>query len=445
MATTESSRYQAVSRKARDFIRAQRLACRRRAIAERVAETEVKMTSTSSFTSLPESASGISSPENLDACSSSHSLRSSPSSCSATTSVTPSETCTASSRHKQAPHNQGQSSFFRKLPLEVRQQIFAEFWQCAGLNRHVYLEDGDFRFALCETDHDSTDDACQTGLAHDFYPQPRVQNHPKWYGRMTSSWCNHWKCQESMCQRRTPNSSGEEKQDGLSSCIPLLLSCQRIYIESLPSLHKSATLTITDKSTLYALFIRRHRCAIHPVYAFLPRLRTLNIALRAGAPDFLYIHGPALWRALAPATLPALRRISLWLDGHEPIQRRLLPQFRDLWTRIPPSIAHKLSVSLPVGPDGLWAWDEVEVRPWCSGSTGGTGSGVVLLPPFTPEFRVVLRGWQAFTETSAGWISRGGGGQGPGVRRVLAPGNPFEDLRLYGRGWFDEFYFAGSL
>ncbi|PNH30013.1 hypothetical protein BJF96_g6702 [Verticillium dahliae] len=162
-------------------------------------------------------------------------------------------------------------------------------------------------------------------------------------------------------------------------------------------------------------------------------------------PDFLYIHGPALWRALAPATLPALRRISLWLDGHEPIQRRLLPQFRDLWTRIPPSIAHKLSVSLPVGPDGLWAWDEVEVRPWCSGSTGGTGSGVVLLPPFTPEFRVVLRGWQAFTETSAGWISRGGGGQGPGVRRVLAPGNPFEDLRLYGRGWFDEFYFAGSL
>ncbi|KAH6693130.1 hypothetical protein EV126DRAFT_517389 [Verticillium dahliae] len=301
------------------------------------------------------------------------------------------------SRHKQAPHNQGQSSFFRKLPLEVRQQIFAEFWQCAGLNRHVYLEDGDFRFALCETDHDSTDDACQTGLAHDFYPQPRVQNHPK------------------------------------------------CYIESLPSLHKSATLTITDKSTLYALFIRRHRCAIHPVYAFLPRLRTLNIALRAGAPDFLYIHGPALWRALAPATLPALRRISLWLDGHEPIQRRLLPQFRDLWTRIPPSIAHKLSVSLPVGPDGLWAWDEVEVRPWCSGSTGGTGSGVVLLPPFTPEFRVVLRGWQAFTETSAGWISRGGGGQGPGVRRVLAPGNPFEDLRLYGRGWFDEFYFAGSL
>ncbi|RXG44494.1 hypothetical protein VDGE_08151 [Verticillium dahliae] len=349
MATTESSRYQAVSRKARDFIRAQRLA---------------------------------------------------------------------------SPHNQGQSSFFRKLPLEVRQQIFAEFWQCAGLNRHVYLEDGDFRFALCETDHDSTDDACQTGLAHDFYPQPRVQNHPKWYGRMTSSWCNHWKCQESMCQRRTPNSSGEEKQDGLSSCIPLLLSCQRIYIESLPSLHKSATLTITDKSTLYALFIRRHRCAIHPVYAFLPRLRTLNIALRAGAPDFLYIHGPALWRALAPATLPALRRISLWLDGHEPIQRRLLPQFRDLWTRIPPSIAHKLSVSLPVGPDGLWAWDEVEVRPWCSGSTGGTGSGVVLLPPFTPEFRVVLRGWQAFTETSAGWISRGGRRPGAGRAQGAGAGEP---------------------
>ncbi|KAM0515413.1 hypothetical protein ACHAPS_009083 [Verticillium nonalfalfae] len=214
------------------------------------------------------------------------------------------------------------------------------------------------------------------------------------------------------------------------------------YIESMPSLHKSTTLTITDKDTLYALFIRRHRRAIHPVYAFLPRLRTLNIALRAGAPDFLHIHGPALWRALAPASLPALRRISLWLDGHEPIQRRLLPQFRDLWTRIPPSIAHKLSVSLPVGPDGLWAWDEVEVRPWCSGSTG---SSVVLLPAFTPEFKVVLRGWQAFTETSAGWISRGGGGQGPGVRRVLAPGNPFEDLRLYGRGWFDEFYFAGTL
>ncbi|KAM0269628.1 hypothetical protein ACHAQH_009707 [Verticillium albo-atrum] len=331
------------------------------------------------------------------------------------------------------------------LPLEVREQIYAEFWQCTGLDRHVYLEDDDFRFALCETNHDAVD-ACQTGLAHDFYPEPMVQRHQKWYNRMTSSWCNHWKCEESMRQRRVPGSNVKGTRDDLHPCIPLLLSCQRMYIEALPTLHKSTTLTITDKDTLYALFIRRHRRTTHPVYAFLPRLRTLNIALRAGAPDFLHIHGSALWHALSLQSLPSLRRISLWLDGHEPIQRRLLPQFRDLWTRVPAPVARKLTVSLPVGADGLWAWDEVEVRPWCSGTTyPGRETIIAVLPAFRPEFEVVLRGWQAFTETSAGWVSRGGGGQGPGERRVLTPGNPFEDLRLYGRGWFDDFYFGGPL
>ncbi|KAM0328729.1 hypothetical protein ACHAQA_005142 [Verticillium albo-atrum] len=342
-----------------------------------------------------------------------------------------------------------QSPFFRKLPLEIREQIYAEFWQCAGLNRHVYLEDDDFRFAICQTDHDAAEDSCQTGLAHDFYPEPMVQRHPKWYDRMTSPWCNHWKCEEAMRQKRKPGSGAKEARDDILTCLPLLLSCQRIYMESIPSLHKSTTLTITDKDTLHAIFIRRHSRTTHPVHAFLPRIRTLNIALRAGAPDFLQVHGPALWRALAPSALPSLRRISVWLDGHEPIQRRLLPQFRDLWTHVPGPVARKLTVSLPVGADGLWAWGEVEVRPW-SGSSGssathpGRAAGIPALetlPAFKPEFEVVLRGWQAYTETSAGWVSRGGGAQGPGARRVLAPGNPFEDLKLYGRGWFDDFYY----
>lgn len=168
------------------------------------------------------------------------------------------------------------------------------------------------------------------------------------------------------------------------------------------------------------------------------------------------MHSAALWAALSARSLPGLRRISLWLDGWEPVSRRLIPQFRDLWANVPPAVARKLSVSFPCAADGLWAWDDVAVRiagagngfhphqlaHWTPDGTFDHHIPVLMLPPLVPEFHVVLRGWEAYTANGHGWIARndivGRGGAGP--KALLASMNPFEDLKLYGRGFFDPFY-----
>ncbi|KAH7368798.1 hypothetical protein B0T11DRAFT_67441 [Plectosphaerella cucumerina] len=377
-------------------------------------------------------------------------------------------------------HHQSQSSFFRRLPPEIREQIYIQYWLSAGIDRHVFLQDGEFCFAPCVVDHDDPVDECQVALAREF-PQsgPPVQRHIKWFRRMTSLWCNHWRCEEALRrsirrqQRQKQRDEDEDEErpasqgrpDKLVTCLPLLLACKRLYQESLPSLKRYTSLTITDKDTAHALLIKRRspipsrNGARHPIFAFLPHIQTLNISLRHDGPDFLWMHSAALWAALSARSLPGLRRISLWLDGWEPVSRRLIPQFRDLWANVPPAVARKLSVSFPCAADGLWAWDDVAVR------VAGTGNGihpdhlahwtpdgggahdyppvtVLMLPPLVPEFQVVLRGWEAYTANSSGWIARnavvGRGGAGP--KALLASMNPFEDLKLYGRGFFDPFY-----
>lgn len=72
---------------------------------------------------------------------------------------------------------------------------------------------------------------------------------------------------------------------------------------------------------------------------------------------------------------------------------------------------------------------------------GEDADDVVRLPPFKPRFGVVLRGWHKFHPTCAGFISRVDEERGAKERRRFTMGNPFEDIRLYGRGWFDHSYY----
>lgn len=122
--------------------------------------------------------------------------------------------------------------FFRKLPPEIREQIYRQYWLSAGIDRHIFLEDDDFCFAPCLADHDDPVDECQTGLEAEFDPSPCVQRHKKWFDRMTSTWCNHWRCEEAYRrankrQRRKGGGTGNTPKK-LMTCLPLLLSCKRL-------------------------------------------------------------------------------------------------------------------------------------------------------------------------------------------------------------------------
>lgn len=126
-----------------------------------------------------------------------------------------------------SPHHQGQSPFFRRLPPEIREQIYSEFWVAVGVNRHAFLVDKKLTYSPCVTDHEAPDER-QIGVASDFKKSKRnacVQSHPEWFNRMTSTWCNHWRCErlwEDIQNGRAVD--GNKTQDYLS----LLLSCKRM-------------------------------------------------------------------------------------------------------------------------------------------------------------------------------------------------------------------------
>lgn len=129
-------------------------------------------------------------------------------------------------------HHQGQSNFFRRLPPEIREQIYVEYWRIAGVDRHVFLQDSEFCFAPCITDHDDPVDECQTSLAAEFGASPCVQQHEKWFKRMTSTWCNHWRCEEAyrktaQRQKKDPTHADHDWEKPMT-CPPLLLSCKRL-------------------------------------------------------------------------------------------------------------------------------------------------------------------------------------------------------------------------
>ncbi|KAK0382326.1 hypothetical protein CLIM01_00298 [Colletotrichum limetticola] len=332
----------------------------------------------------------------------------------------------ASSNAPRKEHHQGQSTFFRQLPPEIRHQIYRHFWVSAGVERHAFLRNRKLLFSPCITDHEAPDER-QIGVAKDFQKSSstaEVQPHPKWFKRMTSPWCNHWKCERLWEDIRDGREvDGNKKQAYMS----LLLSCKRIYDESIESFREAKTLTITDGQTL-------HRILRWPRPKYLHQARRLNISLRHDSGNFLYLNGASMWHILSEQESCQAESIYLWLDADCPVTRRLLPEFRELYNCVPPSIAARLTIDFPCdAEDGFWAWEDgVEVE-----SREGGGQ-LERLGPLVPEFQVVARGRQKFNETSAGYVSCVD--RGSPRRRVLRASNPFEDILLYGRGFVDGSY-----
>ncbi|OHW98215.1 hypothetical protein CSPAE12_02997 [Colletotrichum incanum] len=320
-----------------------------------------------------------------------------------------------------------QFHYFPQLPPEIRQQIYREFWVVAGVERHVFLHNRKLMYSPCITDHTAPDER-QIGVAKAFEQSgsdAEVQPHPEWYERMTSKWCNHWKCERLWEDVRDGKAVDAHKT---ASYMSLLLSCKWIYGECNETFKEYKTVTITDGQTLQRIF----HC---PRPSYLYEATYINISLREDSGNYLYLNGASLWHILSERDFK-VSRVYLWLDAECPVTRRLLTEFRELVNCVPSSMAPRLTIDFPCdAEDGFWAWDEVEVETQNCGCGGG---GTKKLEKLVPEFTVVARGRQRFNETSGGYVSNVD--RGRPRRKVLRASNPFEDVLLYGRGFHDDSY-----
>ncbi|KAL2141415.1 hypothetical protein VTI28DRAFT_2415 [Corynascus sepedonium] len=167
---------------------------------------------------------------------------------------------------------QFQSPFFTVLPAEIRNLIYAEFWKLYSARQHIVK-----RQIRGETDPEvDLENFTEQWLhvpclvdpsAEDIRWSKYINSSPSsedrriWGNRLRSEWCLHWACEEQLqSQDRTgPAEVASNKEacvapksqpaHGRSGILDLLLTCKRIYLESLPSLYSSTTFILTDTRT----------------------------------------------------------------------------------------------------------------------------------------------------------------------------------------------------
>ena len=121
-------------------------------------------------------------------------------------------------------HLQLSSSFFGKLPLEIRDIIYSEVWAASGLRQHVFSRDD--RLVHCPCLLASGKDDKKDDEFEEVWQNRRrsrtgsIVVDEKWASRFSSSWNDHWICEEEMLSNAKP------KPHALF--LPALLTCKRM-------------------------------------------------------------------------------------------------------------------------------------------------------------------------------------------------------------------------
>lgn len=146
----------------------------------------------------------------------------------------------------QCPVNdlQLRSSFFGKLPAEIRQQIYDECWLASGPQQHVLLRQGRHsplgggltHFPCCKTPGDESEMLSE----HDGIVENQRQSRSRssaflvdetWLSRFSSPWLDHWRCEEALREedlvRDFERSSGVTPRQR-TLFLPMLLCCRRM-------------------------------------------------------------------------------------------------------------------------------------------------------------------------------------------------------------------------
>ncbi|KAK1963364.1 hypothetical protein LY78DRAFT_660370 [Colletotrichum sublineola] len=134
-----------------------------------------------------------------------------------------------------AMDDQFATGFFGKLPKEIREMIYQELWRAAGLSQHVIRTQGGYAHSRCLFDRPGSRavDGEEPWEFNWMAPDARGPG-PLWYKREMSTWCDHWKCEESREERelwrdiargRTGHSVHVETW---TAFLPMMLTCKRM-------------------------------------------------------------------------------------------------------------------------------------------------------------------------------------------------------------------------
>ncbi|KAI8682473.1 hypothetical protein NCS56_00370300 [Fusarium sp. Ph1] len=197
-------------------------------------------------------------------------------------------------------HSQSQSSFVARLPSEVREAIYLELWRCVGLRQHIvtharYRRDGKLTEVHLVRWPCTTEFYVGNRLQEEVDALPiemfnsvgRLANNIPYRRRDSSSWMDHWSCEERLfecvvepwdseqcekveeyddyecwCNLKKQMAAKRKDSSALGSYMTMLLTCKLISSECLRSIYQSTTFIITDYLAIQGLF---GSCKLHPI------------------------------------------------------------------------------------------------------------------------------------------------------------------------------------
>jgi len=236
-------------------------------------------------------------------------------------------------------HHQLDSTFFGKLPLEIRRQIYQELWLSSGLSQHVYERNGRISHCPCVIDHDAADERDDLVEMHRL--QKELTNTDSFtdtalHQQLSSPWTKHWKCEEQLNQHGAPP----------NPFMLSLLSCKRMYLEAMDSMGEHLTFNFTSFEAAYNFLVLGRNAPIAN------NVRQLNFAFYLSRQEInSFLPGSRskwqqLWETLSH--LSELREVKLWLDGRlGQDQHELQLHGPALFRCLQESPKYKLTVNLP--------------------------------------------------------------------------------------------------
>ncbi len=286
------------------------------------------------------------------------------------------------SRHRKYPNlekfqakakAQLQSRLFL-LPLEIRQLIYLELWREAGLGQHIFIYRGGYTHAPCILSDQNAPDDRQVeidGLWGGWKQGLMVTNvnNSLWSRRLSSAWCNHWRCEERAASRNP-------KKLDRSPFLPMLRACKRTYVSFLlssvgyliqptlivfvkrylecrESIYQYVTFTFTSLETAHDLLVVRQSPATSQIRSMqFSFLLVHEIEFPEETPhawDKVIGLWPPLHHRLA--SLSALRQVNIWLDAFDGHYRRIMLKNSQLFA-FAESLAPIVTLNLPLNtPD----------------------------------------------------------------------------------------------
>ncbi|KAI1637893.1 hypothetical protein F4809DRAFT_301213 [Biscogniauxia mediterranea] len=244
------------------------------------------------------------------------------------------------------------SSLFGRFPSEIREMIYAECWAVSGLEQHIFSRDGRLTHSPCVLAPGEVD--TRNGEIHRMCRQSRRRSRShslavdkKWASRFTSTWQEHWRCEEEMLSAQGVQTRRRPRTLFLS----MLLACKRTYLEAFYSIYTSVAFVFTNLHTAHHCFV------VHPS-SWVKLLRSLTFSFAAPY-EALHQHrfystppqSPGHWAELSTslsnlARFDSLQKVAIRLDLSD---GRQWSEVRERWIlcAIRGILARRLTVQLP--------------------------------------------------------------------------------------------------